>query len=148
MLKLNLIDIDTFKLIAFLILDSGSVSTSCPIYDEAHAAVVSSIAVAILTSLLFFTVGFLSGYFTLRFRYKRTSSTIATFEQPDGQPDQGHTQDQPLYEAIPGVENQNIELEENAAYSATSAVHSNDQQELEMGENVAYISVQQGDDED
>ena len=113
------------------------------ICDETHAAVVSSIAVAILTSVLFFTVGFLSGYFTLRFRYKHTSSTTATYEQPDGQPDQGHTQDQPLYEAIPGVENQ---LEKNAAYSASaSAVHLiNDHQELEMGENVAYISVQQG----
>ena len=136
-------------MLILLILDPGSVSISCPICDETSAAVVSSIVVAILTSLLFFTVGFLSGYFTLRFRYKHTSSTIAaTYEQPDGQPDQGHTQDQPLYEAIPGVENQNIELEENAAYSATNAVRSNDHQELEMGENVAYISVQQGDDED
>ena len=121
-------------------LGSGSVSISCPICDETHAAVVSSIAVAILTSVLFFTIGFLSGYFTLKCRYKHTSSTIATYEQPDGQPNQGHTQDQPLYEAIPGVENQNIELEENAAYSA-SAVHSNDHQELEMGENIAYVSV-------
>jgi hypothetical protein len=110
--------------------------------------VASSIAVAILTSVLFFAVGFLSGYFTLRFRYKRTSSTIAIVtydhEQPDGQPDdQGHTQDQPLYEAIPGVENQNIKLEENAAYS-TSAVHL---QDLEMRENLAYVSVQRCDDE-
>ena len=86
--------------------------------------------------MLFFIVGFLSGYFTLRFRYKHTSSTIATNDQPDDQ-----TQDQPLYEAIPGVEDQNIKLEENAGYS-TSAVHSNDHQELEMGENVAYISIQ------
>ena len=102
---------------------------SCPICDETRAAVMSSIAVAILTAMLFFTVGFLSGYFTLRFRYKHTTYTIATYEQPDGQLDQGHTQDQPVYETIPGVENQNIELEENAAYSA-SPVHSNDHQKL------------------
>jgi hypothetical protein len=108
---------------------------------------VSSITVAILTSVLFFAVGFLSGYFTLRFRYKHTSSTIATvtYEQSDGQPDdQDQTQSQPLYEAIPGVEIQSIKLEENAAYS-TSAVHL---QELEMRENLAYVSVQRGDDED
>ena len=54
---------------------------------------------------------------------------------------QGHTQDQPVYETIPGVEDQNIELEENAAYSA-SPVHSNYNQELEMGENIAYVSIQ------
>ena len=136
-------------MLLLLILGSGSVLISYPICDEARAAVVSSITVAILTSVLFFTVGFLSGYFTLRFRYKHTCtrSNVATYEQPNGQPDQGHTQDQPLYEAIPGVEDQNIELEENAAYSA-GAVHSNDHQELEMGENIAYISVQRDDDED
>ena len=85
---------------------SGSVSVSC---NEIPTALVSSIAASIFTSLLFFILGFLSGYFTLKFR---ASSTIATYAQP--QP-VGQTQDQSLYEAIPGEEHQNLELEENAA---------------------------------
>ena len=100
---------------------------------------VSSISVFIFASLLLFIIGFLSGYFTLRFQYKHADSTIATRELPQ-QNDQ--TQDQPVYEGIPGVEHQNVELKENAAYSAA---HLSNQQELEMGENLAYIPVQQGD---
>ena len=98
-------------------------------------AVVSSIVVFIFASLLFFTIGFLSGYFTLRFRYKHASWT--TNEQSDGQ-----ARDQPLYEVIPGVESQNLQLQENAAYSAT---HLNDQQGLQMMENLAYTQVQLSD---
>ena len=114
---------------------SGSVSVPC---NEIPAAVVSSIAVFIFTSLLFFILGFLSSYFTLKFR---ASSTIATYEQPQRD---GQTQDQSLYEAIPAVEHQDVELKENAAYSA---VHLSDQQKLVMGENLAYIPVQQGDED-
>lgn len=97
---------------------------------------VSSITVFIFSSLLFFIFGFLGGYFTFRFRYKHASSTI--YKQP--QPTDGQTQDQPLYEAIPGLEHQALELEENAACS-------NNQQELKMGENLAYIPIQLGDED-
>ena len=99
---------------------------------------VSSISVFIFSSLILFVIGFLSGYFTLRFQYKHVNSTIATRELPR-QNDQ--TQDEPVYEAI---EHQNVKLEENAAYIAASL---NDQQELEMEENLAYIPVQQGDED-
>ena len=104
--------------------------------DESPA-VVSSIAVFIFASLLSFIIGFLSGYFTLRFRYKHASS--AANQQSDGQ-----ARDQPLYEAIPGVECQNLELEENTAYSAAN---SNDQQGLQMAINLAYTQVQLGDED-
>ena len=99
------------------------VSVSCPACNEVPA-LVSSISVFIFASLLLFIIGFLSGYFTPRFRCKHANSTIGTCELPQ-QDDQ--TQDQQVYKGIPAVEHQNVELEENAAYSAA---RSNDQHEL------------------
>ena len=111
---------------------------SCPICDETSVAVVSSISAAIFTSLLFFIGGFLSGYFALRFRYKHViKSTVSTSEQPAHDRPNGQTQDHPLYEAIPGVEPRSLKLEDNAAY----------QEDLQMGENLAYIPVQSQSDE-
>ena len=64
------------------------------------------------------------------------------YTQP--QPSDSQTQDQTLYEANTGVEHQNLELEQNEAYSVACF---DDQQELQMGENIAYIPIQLHDED-
>ena len=109
---------------------------------------VSSITVFILISLLFFIIGFLSGYFTLRFRYKHVDSTTLEHVKPNS-----HVHDQPLdlCEAIPGAEHQlededkNINLaavEEDRAYGPAQL---KDKREFDTSDNSVHDSVQQED---
>ena len=109
---------------------------------------VSSITVFILTSLLFFIIGFLSGYFTLRFRYKHVNT--ATFEQPQANI-LDHDQPLDLCEDIPGVEHQLEDKDKNIIINLAAVEEDRgygpaqlkDQRGLEMSENFAHNSVQQ-----
>ena len=107
---------------------------------------VSSITVFIFSSLLFFIIGFLSGFFTLRFRYKHAKHSYFFFEPQANVLD--HDQPLDLCEAVLGADHQlededkiiNLaSVEEDRAYGP---VQLKDQREFDTSDDSVHDSVQ------
>ena len=93
--------------------DSGSNVIST---DSSHAvisAVVSSIAVFILSSTLFFIIGFVSGRFS-----KREKSSFTDHTSEDGTSQRQSPQQSVVYEdiVVPQQQAKDLEMKENVAY--------------------------------